>query len=216
MSADPSVPAAPGGVTIRRRGLIAPTQALAPSPTATLSALVQSGRDVAGSAEALGVSPDEARARLDGIGLLDVVEPPAAPAPVPAPAAAPQGSLAGLLAPAAPATPVEEPRSAAPAPIPAPQTASPLPAPVPSPEPVHGAPSASDEGADTGSRRGRKLGRAAVPATSAASIGQGWVAADFEALGRLYARALAEGTSVEALVSAARHVVELAERLRLG
>lgn len=30
MSADPSVPAAPGGVTIRRRGLIAPTQALAP------------------------------------------------------------------------------------------------------------------------------------------------------------------------------------------
>jgi hypothetical protein len=195
MSADPSVPAAPGGVTIRRRGLIAPTQALAPSPSASLTALVQTGRDVAGIAEALGITSDEARARLDGIGLLDVVEPPAAPAP---------------------ATPVEEPRSAAPAPVPAPQTASPLPAPVPSPEPVHGAPSASDEGGGEGSRRGRKLGRAAVPATPAASIGQGWGAADFEALGRLYARALAEGTSVEALVSAARHVVELAERLRLG
>lgn len=207
MSADPSN--APP-ITIRRRGLIAPTQALAPSPAASLTALVQSGRDVAGIAEALGISPDEARARLDGIGLLDVVEPPAAPA------AAPQGSLAGLLAPAAPATPVEEPRSAAPAPVPAPQTASPLPAPVPSPEPVHGAPSASDEGGGEGSRRGRKLGRAAAPATPATSIGQGWVAADFEALGRLYARALAEGTSVEALVSAARHVVELAERLRLG
>lgn len=215
MSADPSVPAAPGGVTIRRRGLIAPTQALAPSPTASLSALVQTGRDVAGIAEALGITPDEARARLDGIGLLDVVEPPP---PAAAPAAAPQGSLAGLLAPAAPApaTPGEEPRSAAPAPVPAPQTASPLPAPVPAPEPVHGAPSASDEGGGEGSRRGRKLGRAAVPATPAASIGQGWTAADFEALGRLYARALAEGTSVEALVSAARHVVELAERLRLG
>lgn len=213
MSADPSVPAALGGVTIRRRGLIAPTQALAPSPTASLSALVQSGRDVAGIAEALGVSPDEARARLDGIGLLDVVEPPAAPA------AAPQGSLAGLLAPAAPAapaTPVEEPRSAAPAPVPASQTASPLPAPVPLLEPAHGAPSASDEGGGDSPRRGRKLGRAAVPATPAASIGQGWTAADFEALGRLYARALAEGTSVEALVSAARHIVELAERLRLG
>lgn len=216
MSADPSVPAAPGGVTIRRRGLIAPTQALAPSPAASLSALVQTGRDVAGIAEALGVSPDEARARLDGIGLLDVVEPPA-PAPA-APAAAPQGSLAGLLAPAAPApaTPVEEPRPAAPAPVPAPQTASPLPAPVPAPEPAHGAPSASDEGGGDSPRRGRKLGRAAAPATPAGSIGQGWVAADFEALGRLYARALAEGTSVEALVSAARHVVELAERLRLG
>jgi hypothetical protein len=203
MSADPSN--APP-ISIRRRGLIAPTQALAPSPTASLSALVQSGKDVAGIAEALGVSPDEARTRLDGIGLLDVVEPPA-PTPASAAPEAPQGSLAGLLAP-------EDARPAAPAPAPAPISTSPSPAPVPAAAPVHEAPSASDEGGGDGPRRGRKPGR--PPTTSAASIGQGWSAADFEALGRLYARALAEGTSVEALVSAARHVVELAERLRLG
>jgi len=51
-------PAPAPGITIRRRGLIAPTQALAPSPAASLSALVQSGKDVAGIAEALGVTPD--------------------------------------------------------------------------------------------------------------------------------------------------------------
>jgi hypothetical protein len=73
MSADPSN--APP-ISIRRRGLIAPTQALAPSPTASLSALVQSGKDVAGIAEALGVSPDEARARLVGFGLLALVVAP--------------------------------------------------------------------------------------------------------------------------------------------
>ena len=67
------------------------------------------------------------------------------------------------------------------------------------------------------SRRGRKLGRSAAPTTPAAGgIGQGWGAADFELLGRLYVRALAEGTNIEALVSAARHVVEIADRLRLG
>jgi len=180
-------------ISIRRRGLIAPTQALAPSPAASLSALVQSGKDVAGIAEALGVSLDEARTRLDGIGLLDVVEPPA-PAPAPA-------TLADLLAPApAPAAPVvEEAR----------------PAPVPAAAPVHEAPSAADEGAADAPRRGRKPGRAAAQ-PAPASVGQGWSSADFEALGRLYARSLEEGISVEALVSAARHVVELAERLRLG
>lgn len=205
MSADPSVPAAPGGVTIRRRGLIAPTQALAPSPSASLSALVQTGRDVAGIAEALGITPDEARTRLDGIGLLDVVEPPP-PAPVEAAPAAPQGTLAGLLAP-------EDVRPAAPAPAPAPISTSPSPAPVPAAAPVHEAPSASEEGGGDAPRRGRKPGR--LPATSV-GLGQGWSAADFEALGRLYARSIAEGTTVEALVADARRIVELAERLRLG
>jgi hypothetical protein len=154
---------------------------------------VQSGKDVAGIAEALGVSPDEARTRLDGIGLLDVVEPPAAPAPAPA-------TLADLLAPA-PASVVEEAR--------------PAPAPVPAAAPVHEAPSAADEGVADAPRRGRKPGRAAAQAAPA-SVGQGWSSADYEALGRLYARSLEEGISVEALVAAARHVVELAERLRLG
>jgi len=185
-------------ISIRRRGLIAPTQALAPSPAASLSALVQSGKDVAGIAEALGVSLDEARTRLDGIGLLDVVEPPA-PAPAPA-------TLADLLAPA-PAT-----APAAPA---APVVEEARPAPVPAAAPVHEAPSAADEGAADAPRRGRKPGRAAAQ-PAPASVGQGWSSADFEALGRLYARSLEEGISVEALVSAARHVVELAERLRLG
>ena len=193
-------PAPAPGITIRRRGLIAPTQALAPSPAASLSALVQSGKDVAGIAEALGVTPDEARARLDGIGLLDVVEPPApepAPEPVaaePAPVAA-QPTLAGLLVPA----------EAQPAPV----AAAPVPAPVAAPAPA--------EVGGEASRRGRKLGRSAAPTTPAAGgIGQGWGAADFELLGRLYVRALAEGTNIEALVSAARHVVEIADRLRLG
>ena len=198
MSEDQTTPASAPGVTIRRRGLIAPTQALAPSPAASLTALVQSGRDVSGIAEALGVSPDEARARLDGIGLLDVVEPPApAPVPVavaaePAPVAA-QPTLAGLLVPA----------EAQPAPV----AAAPVPAPAPAPAEVEG----------EASRRGRKLGRSAAPTTPAAgAIGQGWGGADFELLGRLYVRALAEGTNIEALVSAARHVVEIADRLRLG
>lgn len=189
MSADPSN--APP-ISIRRRGLIAPTQALAPSPAASLSALVQSGKDVLGIAEALGVSPDEARTRLDGIGLLDVVEPPAPAAPAPA-------TLADLLAPA-PASVVPVVEAARPAPVPAAAL-------------VHEAPSASDEGAADAPRRGRKPGRAA---TQPASVGQSWSSADFEALGRLYARSLEEGVSVEALVAAARHVVELAERLRLG
>ena len=198
-------------ISIRRRGLIAPTQALAPSPTASLSALVQSGKDVAGIAEALGVSPDEARTRLDGIGLLDVVEPPA-PAPAPAAPAPAPVTLADLLAPA-PA--VEEARPAAPAPALAPISTSPSPAPVPTAAPVHEAPSASDEGGGDSPRRGRKPGRAAAQ-PAPAGVGQGWSSADFEALGRLYARALEDGTTVEALVAAARHVVDLAERLRLG
>jgi hypothetical protein len=204
MSADPSN--APP-ISIRRRGLIAPTQALAPSPTASLTALVQSGRDVPAIAEALGVTPDEARARLDGIGLLDVVEPPA-----PAPA-----TLADLLAPA-PA--VEEPRSAAPAPAPAPITTSPSPAPVPAAAPVHEAPSASDESGGDGPRRGRKPGRPSAATPSSTGFGAGYFAgvygaADYEALGRLYARALEEGTTVESIVATARALVELADRLRL-
>ena len=202
-------PAPAPGVTIRRRGLIAPTQALAPSPTASLTALVQSGRDVPAIAEALGVTPDEARARLDGIGLLDVVEPPAPPTPVEeAPAAAPtQGGLASLLAAPAPAQ-----EAPAPAPLPAPVQTSPA------------APEAAE-------RRGRK------PATSASK--QGFPApslippldgaytkslaqpaevtgSDYEALGRLYAHSLKEGTTVEVLIASARRIVELAERLRLG
>jgi hypothetical protein len=40
-------------------------------------------------------------------------------------------------------------------------------------------------------------------------------AADYEALGRLYARALEEGTTVESIVANARLLVELADRLRL-
>jgi hypothetical protein len=203
MPEDQTTPASAPGVTIRRRGLIAPTQALAPSPTASLTALVQSGRDVAGIAEALGVSPDEARARLDAIGLLDVVEPPApAPAPVavavpvaaePAPVAA-QPTLAGLLVPAeAQAAPV---------------AAAPVPAPAP----------AEVEG--EASRRARKPGRPAAPTPSSTGLGVGYLAsvygaADYEALGRLYARALEEGTTVESIVANARLLVELADRLRL-
>jgi hypothetical protein len=195
MSEDQTTPASAPGITIRRRGLIAPTQALAPSPAASLTALVQSGRDVAGIAEALGVSPDEARARLDGIGLLDVVEPPA-PAPVaaePAPVAA-QPTLAGLLVPA----------EAQPAPV----AAAPVPAPAP----------AEVEG--EASRRARKPGRPAAPTPSSTGLGVGYLAnvygaADYEALGRLYARALEEGTTVESIVANARLLVELADRLRL-
>lgn len=199
MSEDQTTPASAPGITIRRRGLIAPTQALAPSPAASLTALVQSGRDVAGIAEALGVSPDEARARLDGIGLLDVVEPPApAPAPVaaePAPVAA-RPTLAGLLVPA----------EAQPAPV----AAAPVPAPAPAPAEVEG----------EASRRGRKPGRPAAPTPSSTGLGVGYLAnvygaADYEALGRLYARALEEGTTVESIVANARLLVELADRLRL-
>lgn len=199
MSEDQTTPASAPGVTIRRRGLIAPTQALAPSPAASLTALVQSGKDVAGIAEALGVSPDEARARLDAIGLLDVVEPPApAPVPVavaaePAPVAA-QPTLAGLLVPA----------EAQPAPV----AAAPVPAPAP----------AEVEG--EASRRARKPGRPAAPTPSSTGLGVGYLAnvygaADYEALGRLYARALEEGTTVESIVANARLLVELADRLRL-
>lgn len=191
-------PAPAPGVTIRRRGLIAPTQALAPSPTASLTALVQSGRDVPAIAEALGVSPDEARSRLDGIGLLDVVEPPAsAPAEPPAPAAPTQGGLASLLAAPAPAQEAPEP-----APLPAPVQTSP----------------ANPEAAE---RRGRKPGRPpSLTSTSSTGLGVGYFAgvygaADYEALGRLYARALEEGTTVEVIVANARALVELADRLRL-
>jgi hypothetical protein len=195
MSDDQTTLASAPGVTIRRRGLIAPTQALAPSPTASLTSLVQSGRDVAGIAEALGVSPDEARARLDAIGLLDVVEPhaPVAVAAEPAPVAA-QPTLAGLLVPAE----VQ----------PAPVAAAPVPAPAP----------AEVEG--EASRRARKPGRPAAPTPSSTGLGVGYLAnvygaADYEALGRLYARALEEGTTVESIVANARLLVELADRLRL-
>jgi hypothetical protein len=202
MPEDQTTPASAPGVTIRRRGLIAPTQALAPSPAASLTALVQSGRDVAGIAEALGVSPDEARARLDAIGLLDVVEPPApvavavpvAVAAEPAPAAA-QPTLAGLLVPA----------EAQPAPV----AAAPVPASAP----------AEVEG--EASRRARKPGRPAAPTrVRDDGLGVGYFAgvygaADYEALGRLYARALEEGTTVESIVANARLLVELADRLRL-
>jgi hypothetical protein len=189
-------PAPASGVTIRRRGLIAPTQALAPSPTASLTALVQSGRDVPGIAEALGVTPDEARSRLDTIGLLDVVEPPAPPTPVEeAPAAAPtQGGLASLLAAPAPAQEAPE--------------AAPLPAPV----------QTSPAATEAAERRGRKPGR--PPSLTSTGLGVGYFAgvygaADYEALGRLYARALEEGTTVESIVANARALVELADRLRL-
>jgi len=195
-------PAPAPGVTIRRRGLIAPTQALAPSPTASLTALVQSGRDVPAIAEALGVTPDEARSRLDGIGLLDVVEPPApvepsAPAVIPTPAAPTQGGLASLLA--------------------APAPAQEAPAPVPAPAPVQTSPAATE----AAERRGRKPGRPpSLTSTSSTGLGVGYFAgvygaADYEALGRLYARALEEGTTVEAIVANARALVELADRLRL-
>jgi hypothetical protein len=149
---------------------------------------------VPGIAEALGVTPDEARARLDTIGLLDVVEPPAPPTPVEeAPAAAPtQGGLASLLAAPAPAQEAPEP-----APAPAPVQTSPA------------APEAAE-------RRGRKPGRP----PSSTGLGVGYFAgvygaADYEALGRLYARALEEGTTVESIVANARALVELADRLRL-
>jgi len=177
-------PAPASGVTIRRRGLIAPTQALAPSPTASLTALVQSGRDVPAIAEALGVTPDEARSRLDTIGLLDVVEPPAPP------------------------TPVEEAPAAAPAPAQQPPEPAPLPAPV----------QTSPAATEAAERRGRKPGR--PPSLTSTGLGVGYFAgvygaADYEALGRLYARALEEGTTVESIVANARALVELADRLRL-
>jgi hypothetical protein len=190
-------PAPAPGISIRRRGLIAPTQALAPSPTASLTALVQSGRDVPAIAEALGVSPDEARSRLDGIGLLDVVEPPAsAPAEPSASAAPTQGGLASLLAAPAPAQ--EAPESA------------------PAPSPVQTSPAATE----AAERRGRKPGRPSAATPSSTGLGVGYFAgvygaADYEALGRLYARALEEGTTVESIVANARLLVELADRLRL-